>query len=118
MVQGSKCSYNTCQAKAHEHAGMGVIGGLGLVVHHPGTGQPTLPWSKPDACIANKGCSVLSGKQSNHPHVSTWLSCQLTRLQHAMPRPQLPAVISCCQPVLALCTVTLKYRKVYIPVYV
>jgi len=62
MVQGSKCSYNTCQAKAHEHAGMGVIGGLGLVVHHPGTGQPTLPWSKPDACIANKGCSVLSGE--------------------------------------------------------
>jgi len=43
---------------------MGVVGGLGLVVHHPGTGQPTPSWSKPDACIAL--CCVLSGKQPTH----------------------------------------------------
>lgn len=40
----------TCQPQAHEHAGMGVVGGLGLVVHNPGSGQAAPSWSQPDAC--------------------------------------------------------------------
>ena len=40
----------TSQAQAHKHASMGIVGGFGLVVHDPGTGQATPSWGQPDAC--------------------------------------------------------------------